>query len=319
MRDLFGRKINYLRISITDRCNLYCKYCCPKKERTYFKESELITYKELFQVVTSLSDEIDTVRITGGEPLMREGVSEFVKNLKSQCGIKTVSMTTNGVLLEEHLDDLQHAGLDCVNVSLDTLNPQKYEVITGNNVLDKVLRGIDAAYQKGIHTKINCVLIKDVNENDILDLLLYVKDKEIDLRFIELMPIGNAENLTGISSEEIRNIITENYQLERANPNYQGKGPAIYYRIPGFLGTIGFISPMTNKFCDKCGRIRITANGNLKPCLINNFEVNIRDLLCKEVNRENLKDTIFSIINNPTLLCDNEKIHHYAGMYQIGG
>lgn len=276
MIDSFGRKINYLRISITDLCNLRCKYCMPESGIDKKCHDQILRNEEIIEIVRIMSElGIDKVRITGGEPLIRKGIVDIIKEISAFEGIKEVVMTTNGELLEDMAKDLKEAGLGRVNISLDTFDRDKFISITRRDSLDKVLKGIDKAIEVGLDpVKINTVLMGGVNDDEIEKFVSLTKDKPIDVRFIELMPIGEASNWSKerfISTGEILDRVPD------LNP-VVGKdvsSPAKYYKLHDSLGTVGLIDPISCSFCSNCNRIRVTSDGKLKLCLHSDIEIDL--------------------------------------------
>ncbi len=265
--DGMGRKIEYLRISVTDKCNLRCRYCMPAEGVPAVEHRELLTLEEIAYLVGILAEMgLKKVRLTGGEPLVRKNIEELVWQLHSTPGIRKVAMTTNGVLLEEMLPELVAAGLDAVNISLDTLDRERYTNITGRDCLQQVLKGLDAAVDRDLQVKVNCVPSRELNGTDAVELATLAQDRPVDVRFIELMPIGQGKLFTGIPSEEILTRLTEKYGRAKALP-YDGEGPARYYTFHRFRGRVGFISPISHKFCGECNRIRSrrVASSNRPP------------------------------------------------------
>ena len=278
MQDRLGREIDYIRISITDRCNLRCGYCMPECGVPSVPHDMILSFDEIVRLVKIFcSLGIKNVKITGGEPLVRKGVVDLIKEIKAIDGIKKVSMTTNGILLSEKLEALAKAGLDGVNVSLDTLERHKYLRITGFDGLDTVLKAIDEcrAYPE-IKVKINAVTLADYNRGEICALADFAADKGVDLRFIEMMPIGLGMEFDGYSQDEIMVVLEEAYGPAKTINEKLGSGPAQYYGFEGFKGRIGFISPMSNKFCGSCNRIRLTSEGLLRPCLGSDGGIDLR-------------------------------------------
>lgn len=267
MKDQFERTIDYVRISITDRCNLRCRYCMPEGVELV-SMGEILTYEEIETICREAAKEgITKLKITGGEPLVRRGCVSLVEKLKSIPGIQQVTMTTNGVLLEEYAQSLVKAGLDGINISLDSLKAETYGWITGRDEMPKVLKGIQSALDAGLKTKINVVLQKEVNASEWEQLLELAKENPLDVRFIEMMPIGYGKQFEPVSNEELLKKLTEKYPELHRDVQVHGNGPARYYELPGFQGSVGFISAIHEKFCDSCNRIRLTAQGELKPCL----------------------------------------------------
>ncbi|MEC9488808.1 MAG: GTP 3',8-cyclase MoaA [Halanaerobium sp.] len=279
-KDSLQRKVDYLRLSITDRCNLRCRYCMPVEGVEFKPHEEILRYEEYARIVrTGTELGITKVRITGGEPLVRSGVVDLVAMLNGIEGLEEISMTTNGILLAGYARTLKEAGLARVNISLDTLQRDKYKQITRRDKLPEVWEGIEAALAAGLRpVKINAVIIKGFNDDEILPLAELASTNPLHVRFIEYMPLGaepEAQRDKYISGERIRKLIEEAYQLE----TYQvkGNGPASQHRIVGGQGSIGFINPISHGFCQACNRLRLTADGRLRPCLASNIEVNLQE------------------------------------------
>lgn len=282
MKDQYGRTIDYMRISITDRCNLRCRYCMPEGVELVSME-DILTYEEIERICRAAALEgIKKFKITGGEPLVRRGCIELVKKLKAIPGVEQVTLTTNGVLLEEYAVQLAEVGLDGVNISLDSLDAERYHWITGRDELNRVLQGIESALLAGLKTKINAVLQKEVNETEWGALVELAKDRPLDVRFIEMMPIGYGREFRPIYNEDILQMLKEKYPQMESDTRIHGNGPAQYYRIPGFQGSIGFISAIHGKFCGNCNRIRLTSQGGLKPCLCYGESYDLRQVLRNE-------------------------------------
>ena len=278
IKDRFGRTINYMRISVTDRCNLRCGYCMPGGIRN-IPMKELLTYEEIaFVCAQAAALGIDRYKVTGGEPLVRRDCAALVAMLRKIPGIRQVTLTTNGVLLGEHLDELLKAGLDAVNISLDTLDREQYRRITGADGLDAALASVRLAAGK-LPVKVNCVVQRGVNENAPAELAALARDLPVDVRFIELMPIGAGKNLAGVPNAEVLAVIEERYGRTEQDSGPRGNGPAVYRRPAGFTGRIGFISAMHGKFCGQCNRLRLTSVGELKPCLCYADSVPLREIL----------------------------------------
>ncbi len=287
MKDQYERNIDYLRISVTDRCNLRCRYCMPEKGIERIRPEDILSFEEITQIAKAGAGiGIKKIKITGGEPLVRKGIAAAVESLKKIPGIEEVTMTTNGVCLKELAESLYQAGLDAVNISLDTLSPMKYFHITRRNLLDEVMLGIERAYQIGLKVKINSVAIKGFNDNEISRLAAIARKNRIDVRFIELMPIGLGKNYESISVKEIQAMLEEVYGPGKESKIRHGNGPAVYLDYEGFQGSIGFISAMTNEFCNSCNRIRLTSEGELKLCLNHNYSISLRTVLRKHCLEE---------------------------------
>ncbi len=282
MIDQYNRNINYLRVSVTDRCNLRCKYCMPKDGLSQIGHNDILRYEEMLRVIRAgVGLGISKVRITGGEPLVRRGVVDFIARLKSIPGLADISLTTNGVLLEQFAEDLFNAGIRRINVSLDSLNKEKYAAITRGGDLNAVLAGIREADRVGFAPiKINTVAIKGFNDDEILTFAAHTIDKPYQIRFIELMPLGHVggdNHSNYLSNDVVMGIIRQAYPLTAVNgQTNKVDGPARLYRIAGGQGSIGFISPVSRHFCHACNRLRLTADGHLRACLLLDEEVDLK-------------------------------------------
>ena len=330
MIDRHNRNINYLRISVTDRCNLRCLYCMPKEGLSLIGHDDILRYEEILRVIrVAVRLGISKVRITGGEPLVRKGIVDFIASLKTMGGLNDISLTTNGIRLEEFAERLYRAGMRRINVSLDSLNPQTYAEITRGGNLGAVLKGIESAYRAGFAPiKINTVAIKGANDDEILDFASLTIDKPFHVRFIEMMPLGNAETEQGfyyLSNDLVMDKINRIYRLEPVNGQSTGTdGPARRFRISGGTGEIGFISPVSQHFCHRCNRLRLTADGHLRPCLLRDDEVDLKGPL-----RENCGDDVLdrlireAIAGKPrghSLVLNNRRLRKCVrGMSTIGG
>ena len=241
----------------------------PGEEVDFIHHEKLLSTEEILKIVKAFEElGVTKVKITGGEPLVRKDIIELIASIKKMAGIQEVSITTNGVLLEKMIDDLEQAGLDSINISLDTLKPAQYALMTRRNQFDIVMRGIQCAIKSSIpKVKLNCVLIKEINGDEILDLVELAHQTRVHVRFIELMPIGYAKNLTPISEDEVLDLLSKHYEGVKPFEGKLGNGPAHYYEIEGFLGKVGFISAMSHRFCSTCNRVRVTSEGYLKTCL----------------------------------------------------
>jgi len=283
LRDHLGRKIDYLRISITDRCNLRCRYCMPADGVENKAHQEILSYEDILRIVkTGIELGIKKVRITGGEPLVRLGVEDFISNLK-KMDLEDISMTSNAVLLSKKAKKLKESGLDRINISLDTLDPAKFKKITRRDNLAQVLNGIRAALEAELDpVKLNVVVMKGINDDELFDFVEMSRKEKLSIRFIEYMPLGGeAEAEKFISSREIKDLIQKKYQLLPAVS--KGNGPANYFKIEGSEGNIGFISAVSEHFCSSCNRLRLTADGKFKPCLAGNQEVKISGMSKNEI------------------------------------
>lgn len=321
MKDLQGRDINYMRISITDRCNLRCKYCMPDGIEL-LPMSEILRFEEILKVCRqAVALGITRFKITGGEPLVRRRCVELIRQIKALPGVEQVTMTTNGVLLSRYLDGLLDAGLDAVNISLDTLDRRRFEEITGFDQLPEVLKSIDAAASSGLRVKVNAVLQKDKNAEEWQDILNIAEKQSIDVRFIEMMPIGKGRECDGISNDDLLREIQKQYPSVCKDDSVHGNGPAVYYHIPGFIGSVGFISAIHGVFCSSCNRIRMTATGDLKPCLCYRDTVSVRDAARYGTDQEIREKLQEAVEMKPKQHCFDieEDITEQHKMVQIGG
>ena len=289
--DNFNRKVDYLRISVTDRCNLRCVYCMPECGIVHKSHKDLLSFEEIARIVkVGASLGIDKIRLTGGEPLVRKDLTDLIKILAGIEGINDISMTTNGMLLKDYVFQLKDAGLKRLNISLDTLREDRYKNITRLGDLDEVLEGIELAISAGFSPlKINVLLLEGINVNEIREFLRLTVEKSVHVRFLEFMPIKDNEfwnENNFISCKEVMEISRSFGIVEPAN--LYGNGPARYFRIKNALGTFGFIAPLTDKFCFSCNRLRLTSDGLLKGCLHSDLKVNLRDHLRQGLDEKEL-------------------------------
>ena len=326
LRDGFQRAINYMRISVTDRCNLRCIYCMPPEGVPWIPHNEILTFEEIERIVRATAMVgMRKLRITGGEPLVRKDVVHLVERLAAIPGIQDIAMTTNAILMPHLAEPLARAGLKRINVSLDTLRPERFLRISRFDSLDKVLEGIDAAERAGLEPiKINAVVLRGVNDDEVLDLAKLTIQRPWHVRYIEAMPLdGNlpVEEEGFISADEIMERLMELGGLEECSgPN--GNGPARYYRIPGAMGTVGVISPMSHFYCESCNRVRLTADGRLRLCLFDDNEVDLRSPLRDGASTEEIAE-----IFRRAILTKPERHHLVVGqsncnlraLSQIGG
>lgn len=289
MKDQYNREISYMRISVTDRCNYRCEYCMPEEGVDKCEHDEIISLEEIVRIVKSAAKfGIKKIRITGGEPLVRKGIVHLCEEIGKISGIEEICITTNGSLLKDIAKDLKAAGVNRINFSLDTLDPEKYKQITRWGNLEKTLEGIKAAIDLGFKIKINSVLIGGFNEEDVVKLIDLTKDNDIQVRFIELMKIGETRNWdesSFISNTKVLELVPE---LEE----YGVQGVAKTYKIPGHKGTVGLISPVSSCFCEACNRIRLTSDGKLKSCLHSKGEIDLNNLSDLELD-EKMQQAIY--------------------------
>ena len=323
--DKCNRHLNYLRISITDRCNLQCRYCVPQDLIPKLSHSEILTYEEILRVVrvaTRLG--ISKVRVTGGEPLVRKGVYDFFEKLTATDGLKDVSLTTNGVLLKENLLKIKSAGIARINVSLDTLNRKKYRQITGYDEFDRVWLGIEKANEMGFYPiKLNIVALHGINDDELVEMARLSFRYPFHVRFIEYMPIGRSDFNTDslLLVPEIKERIISIGNLI-AVKGVQHDGPAQRYKFEGAKGEIGFIPALSQHFCNKCNRLRLTASGHLRPCLLTDHQEALKGLLRQGCSDQELESIFFKAIQHKPAdhnLADQNPIRVCSPMRAIGG
>ncbi|MDR3588586.1 MAG: GTP 3',8-cyclase MoaA [Negativicutes bacterium] len=279
MHDAYDRPINYLRVSVTDRCNFRCSYCLPRKGVRYLSHRDILTYEELLRLIAVFSAEgISRVRLTGGEPLVRKGIVNFVAAIKALGVIDDLSLTTNGSLLPPLAKPLKAAGLDRVNISLDTVNPDRFAEITLHGRLEDTLEGVASALEAGLSpVKLNVVLTDALSESDLTYFIDQVYRFPIAVRFIEQMPIGGCGAKPGLDVAAVKRLLTGAGFGPLAPASVgRGGGPAQYYQLPESQGIFGFITPISEHFCGACNRLRLTADGRLKPCLLSNQEIDVK-------------------------------------------
>ena len=299
--DNFNRHLNYLRISITDRCNLQCRYCEPQDLIPKLSHADILTYEEILRVVrvaTRLG--ISKVRVTGGEPLVRKGVYEFLSELTATEGLKDVSLTTNGVLLKDNLEKIQAAGISRINISLDTLNPAKYHEITGYNEFNRVWQGIEKAHQMGFSPiKLNIVALKGINDDEFVEMARLSFQYPFHIRFIEYMPIGrsdfNPDSL--LLAPEIKSRISDLGNLVTLQEG-ENDGPARRYKYEEAIGEIGFIPALSHHFCNKCNRLRLTASGQLRPCLLSDHEEDLKEAIRQNCSDQQIADIFIKAVRH---------------------
>ena len=290
--------VSYLRISVTDRCNFRCKYCMPEGKKEFIPHSEILTYEEIREVTETFAEfGVRSVRLTGGEPLVRRGIENLIAKLKELNGIEEITLTTNGFFLKEKAKTLKESGLKRVNVSLDTLNPQKFAFITGTDekTFFKVLEGIKEAMDVGLNpVKVNVVLIRGFNDGEIGEFLKFSEDYSVEVRFIELMPVGgellSRENF--IPVWEIRDFITKSWG-ELLPIKTKKMGPAKSFKVKGTKAKVGFIPSVSEHFCHECNRVRLTSEGKLRICLMSDREIDLKQVLrSQDYSREKLRKVI---------------------------
>ena len=322
--DKFGRKHSYLRISVTDRCNLRCVYCMPPEGITLKKKNELLSFEEIVRVSRVFVEMgIDKIRITGGEPLVRHDLEALIAGLASLPGLKHLSMTSNAVLLAQKASALKKAGLQSINISIDSLRADRFKEITLRDDFDKVIAGIDAAESVGLSPiKLNVVVMKGRNDDEVLDFVDYVKDRDFNVRFIEYMPFKDnhwdAANVYSFS--EMKEVIQTRYQLEplKGLPSDVAKD----FQIAGFKGKVSFISSMTDSFCSTCNRLRMTADGSIKSCLFYDAEISFKEKLRAGCSDLEIREMIlYALANKPEAHPPMEELAEMSNraMVEIGG
>lgn len=299
MEDQYGRTIDYMRVSVTDRCNLRCIYCMPSEGIQSIPHEQILTFDEITRICrigTELG--ISRIRLTGGEPLVRRNLPVLVESIRMIPGIENVSLTTNGILLSDNINELVSKGLGGVNISLDTLDPVRYRELTRGGELERVLGGLEAALAfPQLNVKINCVPLDGIGADDWIGLASLAKERDVEVRFIEMMPVGLGRKFRGRSSDEVLKILESSFGTPEEYTGRLGSGPAAYVQFQGFHGRIGFISAVSHRFCGSCNRARLTSTGTLKPCLQYGGGVDLRELLRSGADdaqiEEKMRETIF--------------------------
>jgi cyclic pyranopterin phosphate synthase len=299
--DPYNRHLNYLRISITDRCNLKCIYCVPRDLIPRLSHDEILTYEEILRLVRiGIRLGISKIRVTGGEPLVRKGVYGFLTDLSGLDGLADLSLTTNGVSLKTNLNKIKAAGINRINISLDTLDRTKFEHITGLDLFDQVWQGIEMALGMGFHPiKLNIVALKGINDDELTDMARLSFDYPLHIRFIEYMPMGESQIGNGplLLAPEIKRRISVLGRLIPV-PNTKNDGPAQRYHFEGAAGEIGFIHALSHHFCDRCNRLRLTARGQLRPCLLSDHHEDVRGIMRTGGTDEQLAEVFFKAVRH---------------------
>ena len=333
MQDRYGHRISYLRVSITDRCNERCGYCMPQELQEWLPRHEILTYEETLRLIRIAAElGVSKVRITGGEPLTRRGIVDFVGQIPGIPGITSIGLSTNGTLLARQIapattmaEALRYAGVQSVNISLDTLDAAVYSQITGRDFHGQVLRGIEAAIAAGFdQIKLNAVLMRGRNEDQLLPLVEFAAARNLLLRFIELMPVSTMEVLNEsnfMSVTEAKRLVESAYGSLIPETNFRTNGPATYYQIPRRAQRIGFIGAMTNMhFCESCNKLRLTCEGKLRPCLGNYLEFDIMEPLRAGASDEQLKQFFLNVVERKPQQHDfRNNYHPNRKMIAIGG
>jgi len=331
--DPFQRSITYLRVSVTDRCNLRCVYCMPEEGIPFLPRREILTLEELARIVrVAAGMGLRRVRLTGGEPLVRNGIVKLVRWIAETPGIEDVSLTTNGMILASYAHELADAGLRRVNISLDTLDPERFRAVTRHGDLAAVMEGIAAARDAGLSPiKLNVVVMREVNDQEVAEIARTTLEEDWEVRFIELMPFMDEQEtcikdtslvLGFVPTQEVRKQIEEALGPLEPAESVSGAGPAQYFRLPGAKGLVGFISPLTEQqFCASCNRMRLTAEGRIRPCLLTDQEVDLKETLRRGDSDDDLRQRILEALDSKPdahHLGDGNRPHRRK-MAQIGG
>jgi len=323
--DPCNRHLNYLRISVTDRCNLGCLYCVPRDQITRLSHDDILTYEEILRLVkVGVKLGITKLRVTGGEPLVRKGVDKFLAELSRVDGLADISLTTNGVALKDNLAKIKSAGIKRINVSLDTLKRKKFHEITGLDLFDQVWQGIWMAQDMGFYPiKLNIVALNGINDDELEDMALLSFDNPFHIRFIEYMPIGDSQMGGGplLLAPEIKNRISKLGQLIPVH-NSAHDGPAQRYRFEGAIGEVGFIHALSHHFCDRCNRLRLTASGKLRPCLLSDHHEDVRQPLRSGCSDDELAEIFFRAVRHKPSdhnLAAGSPVRVCGQMHAIGG
>ncbi|MDD4548380.1 MAG: GTP 3',8-cyclase MoaA [Syntrophomonadaceae bacterium] len=326
MLDGYGRNINYLRVSVTDRCNLRCRYCMPEEGISHLGHSSILSLEDIARLIKISTDVgVNKIRLTGGEPLVRKNLSQLIDYIAAIPRIDDIAITTNGILFADMATEFKKAGLQRINFSLDSLVDEKFKYITRRGDLQQVRKAIFKALELEMHPiKINVVVINGFNDNEILDFVELAYNYPFHIRFIEFMPIGDLfywKKERMLSCDVIKSRVEQKYELITAR-TIKGNGPAKYYSINGGQGTVGFISPMSNHFCGECNRIRMTADGRLRACLYEKTETDLGAALYSGASDEELRQLFINVINRKPArhhMDDGWGVGNQRKMYQIGG
>jgi cyclic pyranopterin phosphate synthase len=324
LTDKYGRRYRYLRVSVTDRCNFRCKYCIPTHNFQFIEHSKILRYEDLIFALNIFSKNgIKKIRLTGGEPLVRKGLIDFIRNIKKETEIEEITLTTNGSLLARFAEDLKSAGINRINVSIDSLKPERYQLITGGFNLDDIIRGIKSAQNAGLFPiKVNTVLIRGFNDDEIIDFCNFAEENNITVRFIEFMPIGNSKEWNKnsiITGKEVLDIISEHFSLTKID-KHKFEGPALNYKLSNGAN-IGIITPISNHFCGECDKLRLTPEGKLRPCLLSDKEVDLAEAI-KNRDEERFLNIIKESLNIKDWshhIADCDTFNFSRTMSKIGG
>ncbi len=300
LQDSYGRTIDYVRLSVTDKCNMRCFYCMPEGFKDFEIPENWLTFNEIERVIRAFTQlGVRRVRLTGGEPLVRKNLPELIQRLSALEGLNDLSLSTNASLLSTYAEDIKQAGVSRINVSLDTLNAEQFKKVTGNGKLDQVLKGLQAAKNAGLSPlKINTVAMKGINDHEFIDLVKYCAEMDFTLRFIETMPVGSTGRNASQNYMDLQQVIDQLQQEFELIPSlFPGGGPARYYKVKDTNLHIGFITPISQHFCDTCNRVRLSVDGTLYLCLGDEHKIELRPLLRKGISDNELQTVILKAID----------------------
>ena len=323
LTDSYGRTINYLRISVTDRCNMRCVYCMPADGIPFIDHNTILSYEDMLRIAeTAVAVGIEKIRVTGGEPLVRRGILPFLTKLAAIPGLRQLVLTTNGLLLDEMAESLRRAGVQRLNISLDSLRPETFAAVTRGADLNRVLAGIDAAERAGFPIKINMVVMRGVNDQEVLDFAAMTLEKPVTVRFIEYMPAIRSNDWQSlvVPGETILERIGARFSMTRLERE-TAAGPAKIFRIDGATGTIGVITPVSGHFCGECNRIRVTSVGRARSCLFSDAEYDLKPILASG-DREALTEALRSVVARKPVrhfFSEEDPQHTPFTMAAIGG
>ena len=323
MLDKNGRSIDYLRISITDRCNLRCIYCMPEEGVCAMEHTQILKFEEIVRLVRIMTGlGIRHLRITGGEPMARRSCLKLVKQLNEVPGVESISMTSNGILLRDKVHEAKESGITSLNISIDALDPDTYSQLTRGGDVGQALSTFRQALDEGMNVKINTVPVRGINEKNLAAIASLARENPVCVRFIELMPIGSGSRVERIPSAEVMELLQGAYGKPETDDAPHGHGPARYLRYPGFQGSVGFISAVSHEFCETCNRVRLTADGRLKLCLNHTKGIDLRQMLRRGAEDGEILEAVRSAIEEkPDRHAFYEQIsdHENRSMNEIGG
>ena len=323
MIDKNGRSIDYLRISITDRCNLRCIYCMPEEGVCAMEHAQILNFEEIVRLVRIMTGlGIRHLRLTGGEPMARRNCLDLVKQLHEVPGVESISMTSNGILLLDKVHEAKESGVTSLNLSIDALDPDTYSRLTRGGDVRQALSAFHQALDEGMKVKINTVPVRGINEKDLTALACLARENPVCVRFIELMPIGSGSRMERIPAEEVMELLQDTYGKPEADDALHGHGPARYVKYPGFRGSVGLISAVSHEFCETCNRVRLTADGRLKLCLNHTKGLDLRQMLLQGASDEEILNAVRTAIEDkPARHGFYEQIsdHEKRSMNAIGG